>query len=182
MNTPRVLALAFALSTIFVVMAPMPGAAQSSTNAAYVSSLLAEAKTRAAELKQDTANMNSFVRSQTSWQTHAAQLDQIKQHVNKLGELVAKMNNAKATAAPWQQQLIDRITPLLTELGTSVTATIKHLSDNRDRLKNPPYPAYASANANYASDISQLISDNVAYAEDKRKAEDLAGQSETTGN
>jgi hypothetical protein len=157
------------------------GAAQSVGNSEEVSVLLSEAKREAIQLKQDAEEMDSFVRSKMSWQSHASKLTAIKQHTNNVGELVAKMNNAKATAAPWQQQSIDRITPLLTELAASVTSTIQHLNDNQNRLQHPPYPDYAATNADLASDLSQLISDYVAYGEAKRKSEDLERKLEVPG-
>lgn len=164
----------FFLAVALLSTVPIVSAAQSARDSEEVSGLLAEAKTESIQLKQDAEEMNSFVRSKTSWQSHASKLNAIKQHANNLGELVAKMNSAKATASPWQQQSIDRITPLLRELAASVTSTIKHLSDNQNRLQHPPYPDYAATNADLASDLSQLISDYVAYGEAKHKSEDLA--------
>jgi hypothetical protein len=180
-NGRKTIELSLAFLTALFSMMPTTGTAQSAKDSETVSALLVQAKTVAFELKQDAGEMNTFVRSKSSWQTHAVKLDQIKRHVNTLGELLARMDRTKPTAAPWQQQLIDRVTPLLRDLATSVTATIKHLSDNQDRLLHPPYPAYAAANADYASDISQLISDSIAYGEDKHKAEDLGRESEIAG-
>ena len=170
------------LAAAFLSMMPAIGVAQSAKDSEEVSGFLAEAKTEAIQLKQDAEEMNSFVRSKTSWQTHAAKLDEIKQHVNKLGELVAKMDSAKATASLWQRQSINQVTPLLRDLAASVTATIKHLSDNQNRLQYPPYPDYAAATAEYASDLSQLISDYVAYGEAKHKTEDLERKLEVPGH
>jgi hypothetical protein len=180
-NGKRTIELSLALMAALFSMMAATGRAQSAKDSETVSALLVQAKTVAFELKQDAAEMNNFVRSKSNWQTHAVKLDQIKRHVNTLGELLAKMDRAKATAAPWQQQLIDQVTPLLKDLATSVTATIKHLSDNQDRLLHPPYAAYAAANADYASDISQLISDSVTYGEDKHKAEELGREGEIAG-
>jgi hypothetical protein len=184
MNTYRkalgpVLAL---LAVVVFSVTPPLRAAHPAKDSEEVSGFLAEAKTEAIQLKQDAEEMNSFVRSKTSWETHAAKLGEIKGHVNKLGELVTKMNNAKAAASPWQQQSIDRVTPLLKELAASVTSTIKHLSDNQNHLLNPPYPDYAAANADYASDLAQLVSDYVAYGDAKYKSEDLAQKLEVPGH
>jgi hypothetical protein len=169
------------LAVALLSTAPVILAAQSAKDSEEVSGLLAEAKTESLQLKQDAEELNSFVRSKTSWQTHASKLNEIKQHANKLGELVAKMNNAKSTASPWQQQSIDRITPLLRELAAGVTSTIKHLSDNQNRLQHPPFPEYAATNADLASDLSQLISDYVAYGEARHKSDDLAQKLEVPG-
>jgi hypothetical protein len=174
-------ALAF-LAIAFLLGTPALRAAQPVKDSEEVSGFLTDAKSEAIQLKQDAEEMNSFVRSKTSWETHAAKLREIKEHVNKLGELVTKMNNAEAAASPWQQQSINRVTPLLTELAAGVTTTIKHLSDNKDRLLNPPYPDYAAANATYASDLAQLVSDYVAYGDAKHRSEDLADKLEVPGS
>lgn len=162
----------------FLSVATRLRSAQSATDSAEVSRLLSEAKTEAVQLKQDTEHMKAFARTKTSWQTHAASLDQIKGHVNELGKLVIKMNDAKAEASPWQQQSIDRITPLLQELAANVSSTIKHLNENQNRLMHPPYPDYTAASAEYASELSQLISDYVAYGEAKHKSEELTDKLE----
>jgi DNA repair exonuclease SbcCD ATPase subunit len=142
MNTHQktIRAALFFLAVSLLSVAPVTMGAQSAKDSEEVSGLLAEAKAESIQLKQDAEEMNGFVRSTKSWQTHASKLNEIKQHANKLGELVAKMNDAKATASPWQRQSIDRITPLLRELAGSVTATIKQLSDNQNRLQHPPFP------------------------------------------
>jgi antirestriction protein len=154
--------------------------AQSAKDSEEVSGLLAEAKRKAIRLKQDAEEIHSFVQSNRAWETHAAKLDGIKEHINNLGELVTEMKNARATASSWQQQLISEVIPLMKELAASVTATIEHLNDNTDDLANPPYLDYAAANADYASDISQLILDEVAYGEAKHKADDFARQIEVS--
>jgi hypothetical protein len=143
-----------------------------------VSGLLAEAKTKVISLKQDAEEIKIFAWSTRAWETHAVKLDEIKEHINNLGELVTKVKKARATASPWQRYSISQVTPLLKELAASVTATIEHLNDNKDHLANPLYLDYAAANADYASDISQLISDEVAYGEAKHKASHLARQIE----
>ena len=172
------------LAVALFFMAPTKGVAQSSGDSEEVSGLLAEAKTEAIQLERDAEEMKSFVlrSKKLSWESHAVKLTEIKQHVNSLGELVTKMNNAEAKASPWQQQSIDRVTPLLRDLAASVTSTINHLNDNQNRLHFPPYPAYAAANADYATDIAQLVSDYVAYGGAKHKSEDLAQKLEVPGH
>jgi hypothetical protein len=147
-----------------------------------VSGLLADARTEAMRLKQDAEELNGFVQSRTRWEIHAAKLNEIKEHVNELDELVTKMNSAEVAASPWQQQSIRGVTPLLVELSAAVTSTIKHLSDGKDRLLNPPYPAYAMARADYAADLAQLVSDYIACGDARRKSEDLAQKLELPGN
>jgi len=152
---------------------PTIRAAQPSGDSKEVSTIFVDAKTEAVQLKQDAEEMNSFVHSGLSWQTHAAQLDQIKQHVNNTGEIVAKLNNARNAASPWQQQATDRIIPMLKELAASVETTITFLGQNQKRLATAPYTEYVEANTDFAVDLSQVISDYVAYSEAKHKSEEL---------
>lgn len=173
--TPTLLAVAFLAAT------PALTAAQGARDSAEVMGLFSEAKTASMQLKRDTEEMKAFARTKTSWQTHATRLDQIKGHVNKLADLVQRMNDAKAKASPWQQQSIDTITPLLNDLATNVSTTIQHLNENQNRLMHPPYPAYAAASAEYASDLAQLISDYVAYGEAKHKSMMLTHKLEVSG-
>jgi Zn-dependent oligopeptidase len=166
------------LAVALLSMAPALRAAYPVKDSEEVSGFFTQAKTESIQLKQDAEEMNSFVRSKTTWETHAAKLNQIKEHVNNVAALVTKMNAAKNTASPWQQQAIERINPLLTDLATTVGAAIVHLGKNQDRLLHQPYPDYAAANATVASDMAQLISDYVAYGEAKNRSEDLARQLE----
>jgi hypothetical protein len=154
--------------------------AQSAKDSEEVSGLLAETKMKAIQLKQDADEIKIFVQSNRAWETRAAKLHEINEHINNLGELRTKMKNARATASPWQQESISQVTPLLKELAASITATMEHLNDNNHCLLDPPYLDYAAANADYASDIAQLILDEVAYGEAKQKADDLARQIEVS--
>jgi hypothetical protein len=93
-----------------------------------VAKLLSEAKTQAFQLKEDAATMESYARMNVSWESHAAAINQIKDHVNALGRQAAKLKDARSTASPWQKTAIDRIDPFLEELTNYTYAIIEHLN------------------------------------------------------
>jgi hypothetical protein len=64
--------------------------AQSDENP-QVTQLLTEARDRAAVLSTDADEMEALIRSDTSWQTHATMLEQVKEHVNQLGSIAEKL-------------------------------------------------------------------------------------------
>jgi hypothetical protein len=167
------------LAVALLAMAPALRAANPPKDSEEVSGFFSEAKAEAVQLQFDAEELNNFARSKTSWQTHADKLTQMKEHVNKVSALVTKMNAAKADAAPWQQQAIERINPMLNDLATTVSAAINHLSKNQDRLMHPPYPDYAAATASTAIDMAGLISDYVDYGETRHHLDDLSRQLET---
>jgi len=164
--------LAF-LAVAFLSLAPAMASAQSARDSDEFTGFLAEAKTEAVQLQKSTEEMNSFVHSTTSFATEAEKIAEIKQHVNKLGELFTKMDNVEA-ASTWQQMAVVDIGPMLEELSANVTMTIFNLSAAPDRLVFTSFPEYVEANAETAADLEQTISDYVAYGEARNKAEELS--------
>lgn len=164
--------LAFLVVAI-LSLAPAMASARSVKDSEEVSGFLAEAKTEAVRLQKSAEEMNSFVLSRTSWETQAAKIGEIKRHVNKLGELITKMNRAEAPS-PWQEQAIREVSSSVEELAANVTMTIYHLGESQDRLIFTSFPEYVAANAEMASDFAGLVSDYVAYGEAKQDVEELS--------
>jgi len=144
-----------------------------SGDSADISKLLADAKAEAVELKNDSADMESFVRSNLSWQSYADKIEMIKGHVNTTGELLAKLQEAEATGAPWQQEAIKRIEPALKELAANTETTIKHLNENKTKVHFAPFKDYVKANYELATDLETMIRDFVNYGEAKENFERL---------
>lgn len=169
------------LSVLFLSTAPDVLASPRPNDSEEVTKLLSDIKSEAVQLRSDAEDMNSFARSQLTWQSHSAKINQIKEHVNKAGELLSKLQGAKTSASAWQEHAIDRITPLLQELAASVTSTIEHLNKNQNLIHTPPYTEYVASTAELATDLSGLITDYLAYGEAKNKSEELGKNLEVPG-
>jgi hypothetical protein len=65
-----------------------------------VSGLLVEAQTKAIQLKQDAEEIHSFVQSNRAWETHAAKLDEINEHINDLLSLLSKLAENSSRTYP----------------------------------------------------------------------------------
>ncbi len=142
-----------------------------------VSKLLSEAKTMAFQLKEDAVTMESYTRMNVSWESHAAAINQIKDHVNALARQEAKLKEAKGAGSPWQKTAIDRVTPFLDELTGYTYAVIEHINGE---VKHTPaeYKDYLEANADYATDLAAMIADFVDYGKTKDRMQRLAGKLE----
>jgi len=142
-----------------------------------VSKLLSEAKTLAFQVREDAATMETYTRTSASWQSHAAAINLIKEHVNALGRQETKLRDAKANASPWQKMAIDRITPYLGELAGYTQAVIDHLNGD---VKRPlsEYNDYLEANADYSADLAAMIADFVDYGKAKARMEHLGAKLE----
>jgi len=139
----------------------------------HVSKLLAEAKTMAFQLKDDAVAMEGFTRMNLSWESHAAAINQIKDHINALEKQEAKLKDARAAAAPWQRTAIDRIVPYLDELEGYTFAVIERINDQPKRLFTDEYKDFLQANADYATDLAAMIGDFVSYGNARDKVERL---------
>jgi hypothetical protein len=146
-----------------------------------VSKLLSETKTLAFQVKEDASTMESFTWMNVSWETHAAAIAQVADHLNALGRQVAKLNDARDTASPWQRTAIDRITPLLDEMGGYTTAVIEHLK-RQPRHTMAEYQDYLETNADYARDLASTIANFVDFGRTKEKLQRLSGKLEVPAN
>ncbi len=140
----------------------------------HVSQLLTDAKSQAYQLKEDAWLLESFTRgAATSAESHAAVLNQVREHANTLFKTLTKLEDSRGVASPWQVVAIDRISPLLKELSTNTTATINFINKNRNKLNTPEYKDYVELNAALASDMAGLVRDFVSYGKVKKEFERL---------
>jgi hypothetical protein len=167
------------LAGFFVVSSHVNAAEVSDSE--QVSKLLSEAKTQAFQLKEDAATMESFTRMNLSWESHAAAINQVKDHVNTLARQVTNLSAAKNTASPCQKSAIDRINPFLDELGGYTSAVIEHIKGQPKHTMDE-YKDYLEANADYAADLAAMIADFVDYGKTKQRLQHLADKLEVPGS
>jgi hypothetical protein len=140
-----------------------------------VTQLFSDAKLEAHELELDAQHMETFARSDLSWETHAVKINEIRNHVNNCGRLLTKLHDARESASPWQQKAIDEIASLLRELAANTTSATEHVNNNKDRVhvNAANYEAYLVENYAVAKELAALITDYVDYGEHKAKFERL---------
>lgn len=145
----------------------------STLKAADVSALLQDAKMSANQLKLDAVQMESYTRSKMNWQSHSSQISRIKEHIDRAGEIVSKLEGARGSVEQSHQTSIDRITPVLKELASNTESIINHLNKTPNHLMNPTYKEYLASNAELASELSKLVGDAVDYDTTKTKIQGL---------
>ena len=138
-----------------------------------VTQLLDDIKVQAADLQRDSDELESFSRSNVSWESHAAELEAIKERINKIGQTIQKLQNMRGSASPWQQEAIDRIIPVAQKLASNTTAAIEHLNQSPKRLQDPQYKKYLTSNAEAARQLSNMVRDFVDYGKTRNTLERL---------
>jgi hypothetical protein len=143
------------------------------SNSAEISTLLSEAKAEALELRDDADHMETFTRSKVSWQGFVGKINEVRHHINKTGELLAKLQKARDTGSSWQQQAIDHITPSLQELASNTESAIQYLSNNSKRVHTKELENYCHVNSDLATRLSALVGDFIDYGESKARLAEL---------
>jgi thiaminase len=143
-----------------------------------VSKILSDAKTQAFQLKEDAEQMETFTRATANWASHADAISRIKEDVNSMGRLLAKLQDSRRSAAPWQQTAIDRINPAAKELASNTTAAIDHLNKNPQRLNTAAYQDYLEAIADSANNLASMITNFADYGKARQRLERLAAKLE----
>ena len=138
-----------------------------------ISSLLSSAKIQAMWVAQDADTLQSYTMSPMTWESHASELRLISSHLDELTKITMKLNDARPEGSPWQQTAIDRINPLMGDLGESVSTTIRLLSSRPELVNMPPYRDSAHANYDLADRTATLISDFVEYGKSKGTSQTL---------
>lgn len=160
------------------ITAPAFAKTSSRPDSQVVSSLLKDARANARELRHSTDKLASFNMSKLSWQSHAAQLTVVKNHVNSLGATLQDLESLKPAASPWQRQAIERMRPILSEVAKNTDFAIQHLRDNPNWLSHEDYRDTLSEKYELASQLSDVLADHLTYGQAKAQSERLGQQLE----
>lgn len=173
MRHRRLLSLPAILFVLTLLMVGTSPAYAQATDSAHINHLLTNAEHYSNLAANDAETLESFTRSQVSWESHSGQLERIRENVNNLGKVVQQLNQARSEGSPWQQTAITRINPLMHEIAMQLTATIDHFSANQSRIQLQPYQDYARATYEVTRRASLAITDYVEYGRMKARAETL---------
>lgn len=157
---------------VFLLSLPALGTAQANDSEAIMSALQ-EVRSHAALAQDDAATLEAYARSPMSWQSHARQLNLIKEHANNLLDDFNRLSGLRAEGSPWQQQAIDGIDPLLKDMAAHLTSTIEHFNANKSQVQMQAYKDLVRANLDLMTRAHESISDFVDYGTAKAKADDL---------
>jgi hypothetical protein len=156
-----------------------PGAtfAQEASDNASVTAQLNDVRPIVAQIIRDADQLKGFsLTNGPSWQTHMAVLGKIRQDVNKMQEYMRGLQAHRASASPWQQEAIDRVSSLANDLATSMNSTIDQLNKSKSRPIASPYPEFLRANAQIARDLADEINGAIDYRQTRSKMESLQKQ------
>jgi hypothetical protein len=145
--------------------------------------LLKELQDVAGKLNRDAETLGSFARSSgLSWQSHAHYLNNARAHINEVGSQLTELQSMRHAVAPWQQQAIDRITPIAAVAAAHTETAIKHLRENQRRHFVPEYTDRLTMIEDRAAEMKRTVDNFLDYGETQGKLLHLQRTLELAGS
>jgi len=142
MQNRRFLSLA-ALALAVVLAVPVVAGAEmlaESKPHPEVAKQLKEFKSKAGDLRREADQLNSFSNNrQLSWQSHAYQQSETREHINQLGRMLAQLENQKAQASETQRIAIEQARPHLAAAALNLTQAIEMLNERHSHIGQADY-------------------------------------------
>lgn len=108
--------------------------------------------------------LQSFQGSDLSWQTHASELDALKDEVNDMGAKLCRLEAIRRVVAPWQQAEIDRIAAAVRLMADNTQDAIVFGNAHQEELWLTAYQKYTNNLYNEARMLAHSVGNAVAYA------------------
>jgi hypothetical protein len=148
---------------------------------ARASTVLAKIQKEMPGLTSNADTLGTFVSSPSySWRTHATYLEGVKGHINRVGELIAELQQIRPQALPWQQQAITEVTSHAVQVAASTQAAIVYLNENQGRLFLPEYRDHVRTIAGSSGNLKQTVGKFLDYERTQQKLQRLQNELELT--
>ncbi len=124
----------------FALLVPAAVAFAAQTpDSASISKLFQQAKDHAAQANEDISFLDSSRYSGLSAQSHALYLQMVKEHAANLFNDYYQLQALREKGTLQQREAIDRLDPLIREMGTSLINTLRSLNANPTLVHMPSY-------------------------------------------
>jgi hypothetical protein len=171
-------------SMLFSIETPQPFGLTSSTANWYYSQqatdTLNEIQSLAAKARR-TLEPLQVQETDLSWQVQSDMLGRAKYYVNRMGSDLLQLEEMKGKLEPWQQSLINKVTPSIHEMVYQLDQAIGEINKYQDavRLSLTQYPQNISMICRNADQITGTIGTVKQYvqAEEKMAALERSGSS-----
>lgn len=101
---------------------------------------LAEFKTKAFQVRREAGILKSFTPGKRMhWQSHTAYLGSLKNHINDMGQILARLEEMRPAATESQQAAIDNARPHLVAIADQLGRAIGLVHESRSSVKWSPY-------------------------------------------
>jgi len=161
------------LAAILAAPARLPADARPS-NTAEITSQLKEAKQASYELRNTTDRLRAITRgSGHHWQSHSRSLNEAREHVNRLGQMLADLEELKPHASATQQMAIESMRPQLAQTAKALTSAIELVRDGSHNIRFSPYGDAVEAVSEHSTSLHDTLDTVLKYESAKARLDGL---------
>jgi hypothetical protein len=140
---------------------------------------LTRAQASARAMADDADQLRRIANPMFSPDSHRDKLTALKGKVNQMGQEISSLRAERESLAPWEQQAIDEILPLLQATAENTESAIEYFNAHGDRLWLETYRDYADHIWQGSDQIAKILKnylkhdrlrDQEVYAEERIRA------------
>lgn len=145
---------------------------------AKIDDMLADFEVKAADARRDAAFLESTRRSpRLTWQTHASNLNRMKDHINEMGKMLAELEGMKSQATLFQEKAIEAARPHLEDMAQRVEKGISWLTEDRESISKREYLDNLHGIWSSADTLCRNVDAIISYQEARMRLQEVARQS-----
>lgn len=142
--------------------------------AAGVTSQMKEAKQASYDLRDTADRLHAIARSgRHSWQSHSSYLNDARDQVNRLGKMLASLEDLKPESTESQQTAIEGMRARLVRTADALTGAIEMLNDHRHNIYFSEYRQAVQTVSQQASSLYETLDAVLKYEAAKARFEGL---------
>ncbi|MGA8043237.1 MAG: hypothetical protein WCA37_10570 [Terracidiphilus sp.] len=145
--------------------------AQQKADSPEINKVMNQARDHATLAYDDSADLVTYVRSHTSWESCSRCLQRIKDHAGDLIKDYTRLQELRPEGSPWQQESIDRLDPQLRSMANNLDGMITHLNKFQAESYMPTMREFADKNLKLMTDARKTVCDCVDYGKAKATVE-----------
>jgi len=124
---------------------------------------LERAQASAAAVADEADQLRRIANPVFSPDSHRDKLTALKGKVNRMGQEISSLRAERESLAPWEQQAIDEILPLLQATAENTESAIEYFNEHGDRLWMETYRDYADRIRQGSEQIAKILRNYLKY-------------------
>jgi hypothetical protein len=129
------------------------------------------------KLNLDADQFHQLTRSGLHAQTHAFELNRVKDDVNRIGDQLDRIEKMRFLTTTWQREAFDAIHPIALEVAERMGNAIQHLSDNK-QLWAPVYVDHLRTIPELSDQMYDLVDNHLKIVDAREKLQNVQREME----
>ena len=141
---------------------------------------LSDFQQRAYKVRVQADVLQSFLNNRLSWESHSAQLSELRHHVNQLGKSLVELQAQKGMATAGQAMAIEHAGPHLASVAERLTRALELVREDRNNIRWQEYAEVVDGMHDHARDLHNKIDTILDYENAKVRLDKLELQPAST--